>query len=219
MAVADGYAKNESYEPALRLIERALELDPGNPDTTKRFAQLERLQGALAKRELIVHRLARRDPKQRPAMRLTSSQVLEFWPSLAASAMVHELSADRLARLFEVADLEQWGDHMTVIRRGQAIARGYWILEGAVEAVMPQADGPPLPLRPIQPGEFFGEGTLLDDRPCPVSYRAVGQKTTLLRLNKRSLESLLENDSRALELIATIRRHGWDGLLSSTERH
>ena len=95
--------------------------------------------------------------------------------------------------------------------------------EGTIEATILSSDGRDCEPALLRPGEFFGEDRLLDNAPCPATYRAAGEHTIVLRLTKRSLDALVADDVRAPDIIDAIRRHGRDGkiraLASRAPRH
>jgi len=211
MTIAEVHAANEAYDPAIRLVEKALNLMPGNLDMTTRLVQLERLREALSKRSVIFDYLEHGERPPGSTRRLSSSRLVEFWPEIVPSALVQDLPAEQLGALFWATEPIQLSHRTAVMRQGQIIARAHVIVSGAIEAAVPGPDGRQLKLLVLEPGEIFGEASLLDNAECPANYFAIGDNTTVLRMTKRALDGLLASELGAKDLVAAFRRLGSDG--------
>ncbi|MDD5303889.1 MAG: cyclic nucleotide-binding domain-containing protein [Elusimicrobia bacterium] len=76
------------------------------------------------------------------------------------------------------------------------IGRALFILEtGAVELTRPGADGKPVPLYQLKPGDFFGEMALLESLPRTATATA-SEKSHLHLLYKSKLDALLNGEPR-----------------------
>jgi CRP/FNR family transcriptional regulator, cyclic AMP receptor protein len=85
-----------------------------------------------------------------------------------------------------------------VFSQGESGSSMYVVRSGAVQVYLPSAenDVPPVVLKDIRTGEYFGELSLFDDKPRSASVRAVVD-TILLELTREQLAEHLSRSPRA----------------------
>lgn len=143
-------------------------------------------------------------------IRLTPSQLHRIWQQVAVSPIARDLPDEQLTRLLVTAEVRSLLQDTSVIRQGQYIARAYLILHGAVEASTINQNGEHRVVGVRATGALIGDRCLIDGVPCPVTYRAMGVRTTALRFTRRGLDQALANNPDADLLLLALRRHGHD---------
>src|SRR5271167_2778038 len=85
-----------------------------------------------------------------------------------------------------------------VFSKGESGASMYVVQSGAVQVYLPGVDRqtPPMTLKDLHTGEFFGELALFDDKPRSASVRALVD-TVLLELTREQLGEHLSRSKRA----------------------
>ncbi len=85
-----------------------------------------------------------------------------------------------------------------IFAMGDAGSSMYVVQSGAVQVYLPSADkdGPPVDLKALRTGEYFGELSLFDDKPRSASVRALVD-TVLLELTREELGEHLGRSTRA----------------------
>jgi CRP-like cAMP-binding protein len=143
--------------------------------------------------------------RYRAAVALTSEQKQNY---LATVPLFSGISADSMAHLADVAGEQKFADGQFIVRQGQVGTGLYVIVAGRVNIVRGADDV----IATLEPGEFFGELSVIDQQPRNASARAVGA-TSLLAVASWDLLALLESD-RALTinlikgLVARVRAVG-----------
>jgi CRP/FNR family cyclic AMP-dependent transcriptional regulator len=92
----------------------------------------------------------------------------------------------------------------TVFTKGDSGSSMYIVLTGAVQIFLPppDKDTPPVVLKDVRTGEYFGELSLFDDKPRSASVKAT-METTLLELTREELgEHLHKSKSAALAILS-----------------
>lgn len=116
--------------------------------------------------------------------------------ALAGVPLFKGISEHSLERLSAVAGEVGFPAGQFIVRQGQVGTGLYVILSGAARVVSGSHD-----LARLGPGDFFGELSVIDQRPRAASVQAVEQ-TTCLALASWDLLRLLQSDSAlALNLI------------------
>jgi voltage-gated potassium channel len=108
------------------------------------------------------------------------------WSMVARVPLFANLTADAIGEILELLDSRtvQKGD--VIARRGERATAMYFIVDGAVEVELREANNPRL-----GPGEFFGEIAILADEPRQATVRAL-EETQLLVLEAPDLERLMD---------------------------
>jgi CRP/FNR family cyclic AMP-dependent transcriptional regulator len=110
---------------------------------------------------------------------------------------------DRDALAKRLAERAYKTDEM-VFGKGDSGSSMYIVLSGAVQIFLPppDKDTPPVVLKDVRTGEYFGELSLFDDKPRSASVKALVD-TTLLELTREELgEHLTKSKSAALAILS-----------------
>jgi uncharacterized membrane protein len=83
-----------------------------------------------------------------------------------------------------------------VFSQGDAGSSMYLVRSGAVQVFLPSKDGPPVVLKDVRTGEYFGELALFDSKPRSASVHALVD-TVLLELTREELAEHLGRSPRA----------------------
>ena len=83
-----------------------------------------------------------------------------------------------------------------VFSQGDAGSSMYLVRSGAVQVFLPSRDAPPVVLKDVRTGEYFGELALFDSKPRSASVRALVD-TVLLELTREELAEHLGRSPRA----------------------
>src|SRR5207237_7220645 len=90
-----------------------------------------------------------------------------------------------------------------VFSQGDEGSSMYVVESGAVQIFLPGREGtPPVPLKDVRTGEYFGELAIFDDKPRSASVRAVVD-TVLLELTREELGEHLGRSRTAAITILT----------------
>ena len=116
-------------------------------------------------------------------------------------------AADRLAALVKE---ERHPAYQLVFREGDEVDAFFIVGEGAVTVFRDDPGKPQQVIARLEPGGFFGEMGLLNDKARRYASARTASPTTLLRVEKADLvQALTANPSLELKLRAeVIRRHG-----------
>lgn len=110
---------------------------------------------------------------------------------------------DRSALAKRLSERAYKADQM-VFGKGDSGSSMYIVLSGAVQIFLPppDKDTPPVVLKDVRTGEYFGELSLFDDKPRSASVKALVD-TTLLELTREELgEHLTKSQSAALAILS-----------------
>ncbi|NCY02722.1 MAG: hypothetical protein EBX36_07360 [Planctomycetia bacterium] len=155
-------------------------------------------------------------PPAEPAEAATARRV----DSLRRIGMLQVLNADQLARLAGENVERVFAAGEPVIRQGDPGASLFVIMSGAVEVTVRQGDTPTVRLATLEPGDYFGEMSLMTGTPRSATVTALVE-SRLLEVGKESfrrliadMPDLVEGLGRALET----RERGRDHALAVVER-
>jgi len=129
---------------------------------------------------------------------------------LRSITLFKDLDDGPLARLEEIAHPEQVPSRKVIFREGDPVDAFYLVKEGLVTVFREEKGKPLQVLARLEPGGFFGEMGLLNDKSRRIASARTVLPTVLLRIEKEDLISLLA-DNPMLELkfrAEVIRRHG-----------
>jgi CRP-like cAMP-binding protein len=210
-SVVESYVENDLHEKAVRLLRRMSELAPGRGDVDERLAKLSGVAATLARRDLHIARLARRAPATLQPSSIDAAELRRFWNEFGASPVVTELDDGALALLLAACEVQRIGPMTVVVRAGQWQPRCYLIAEGGIEAGGPGPGGKPASLLRFGPGDVIGDRALLEDAPWAAEHRTTDEaSTTVLRLTRRRLAELAQDEEQLELLFGVLRRHGRD---------
>lgn len=125
-------------------------------------------------------------------------------------SLFRDLDAGQLQRLQEIAREESVPSRHVIFREGDPVDAFYLVKEGLVTVFREEKGKPLQVLARLEPGGFFGEMGLLNDKSRRIASARTTLPTVLLRIEKEALTALLaENPMLELKFRAeVIRRHG-----------
>lgn len=129
---------------------------------------------------------------------------------LRSITLFKDLDDGPLARLAEIVRAEQVPSRKIIFREGDPVDAFYLVKEGLVTVFREEKGKPLQVLARLEPGGFFGEMGLLNDKSRRIASARTALPTVLLRIEKDDLIALLA-DNPMLELkfrAEVIRRHG-----------
>jgi CRP-like cAMP-binding protein len=129
---------------------------------------------------------------------------------LRGIALFKDLDDAQLARLAALAIVERHPAYELIFREGDPVDAFYIVQEGLVTVFRDEHGKPQQVMARLEPGGFFGEMGLLNDKARRYATARTAAPAVLLRVDKPDLIELLR-DNPALELklrAEVIRRHG-----------
>ena len=108
---------------------------------------------------------------------------------LAEVPLFAGISQESMSRLVAVAGEQEFAPGQFIVRQGQVGSGLYVVVSGSVDVVR----GADEVLAQLSPGDFFGELSVIDQKPRNASVQAT-EATTCLALASWDLLSLLEQD-------------------------
>ena len=132
--------------------------------------------------------------RYRAAVPLSDGQKAEWLSSVPLFAGI---SAESMSRLAAVAGEQDFASGQFIVRQGQVGTGLYVIVDGAVNVIRGADDV----VATLNPGEFFGELSVIDQQPRNASVQAT-RPTVVLAVASWDLLALLEKDpALALNMI------------------
>jgi CRP/FNR family transcriptional regulator, cyclic AMP receptor protein len=110
------------------------------------------------------------------------------------------LSDHQLAALFPAIQHRTYPRHSFMLRAGERAEALYIILAGRAKVVIDDGEGREVTLTFIGPNEFFGEMSLIDDKPRSASVEAV-ESCEILYISKAAFMTCLKDNSEVAMLI------------------
>jgi CRP-like cAMP-binding protein len=129
---------------------------------------------------------------------------------LRTVSLFKDLEDDQIQRLEELVQEEAVASKQVIFREGDPVDAFYLVKDGLVTVFREEKGKPLQVLARLEPGGFFGEMGLLNDKARRVASARASVPTVLLRLEKHDLVTVLA-DNPILELkfrAEVIRRHG-----------
>lgn len=129
---------------------------------------------------------------------------------LRSVSLFRELEEPQIQRLAEIVREEAVPSRTVVFREGDPVDAFYLVRDGLVTVFREEKGKPLQVLARLEPGGFFGEMGLLNDKARRIASARTATATVLLRIEKDDLIALL-TDNPMLELkfrAEVIRRHG-----------
>jgi len=123
----------------------------------------------------------------------------DWVPVLAEVPLFASLSRRHLKRVAKLARTRRFASGTPIVRRGEAGAAFFVLLDGAARVLLPK--GRPVRLRS---GDFFGEMALLDDSPRSADVIADGE-VLVMTISRSAFGKLLRSEPAiANELLRTL---------------
>lgn len=115
----------------------------------------------------------------------------EAWRVMAAQLeLFRGVSSAVVAELIEGSEIVTYDKPgIVIVRQGTIGDSFYLVRDGFLQVVQRREDGTDRVLAYLRPGEFFGEGALLDDVPRAATVLTAG-KAEVVRINRRSFREL-----------------------------
>ena len=110
------------------------------------------------------------------------------------------LSDHQLATLFPAIQHRTYPKHTHILRAGEKADALYIILAGRAKVVIDDGDGREVTLSVIGPTDFFGEMSLIDDKPRSASVEAV-ERCEVLYMSKGAFTTCLQDNFELAMLI------------------
>lgn len=203
--VADAYAEDGFYDKALALLAKLARLNPSDETLAAKVAWLQRLKSLEHSRAGVITGLLSGEQEKSPLERTSTVEVQKVWAGVAKSKLVERLPADQLKRLFATVAIQDWGPGELLAERGSRVERMFLIASGVVEALVTEpAGGRTIQIRTFGFGDLIGEGSLLEHRPWPATYRVV-ERARVLRIDKAGLERALAGNPDPRGLLEALR--------------
>jgi ABC-type lipoprotein export system ATPase subunit len=99
----------------------------------------------------------------------------------------------------------------TILRQGQRNDSFYMIAKGQTEVEIKGADGAPVPVTQLGPGQYFGEVSLIRQRRTTATIKAAGPSAVeLVALERRTFQELMEEAQAMREELTKVVRHRMD---------
>jgi len=102
-------------------------------------------------------------------------------------------SDDELAAVFPAIQHRTYPRHSFMLRAGEKTDALYILLSGRAKVVIDDGDGREVTLTVIGPSEFFGEMSLIDEKPRSASVEAL-ESCEVLYISKSAFMSCLKNN-------------------------
>ena len=130
---------------------------------------------------------------QLPAMReeLPDAAVQRRAESLERVAILDALSPQQIGKLAAESADRVYAAGEPVIREGEAGESMFIVIEGRVEVTVREGDGPPVTLRTLGAGDYFGEMSLMTGARRRATVTAI-EETRVLELQKGSFKRVLD---------------------------
>lgn len=202
--VADSYTDDGFYDKALALLSKVSKLAPGDETVRAKMARNQRLKDLEHSRVMAIEGLVNAQKEWDPLARTSPVEVERIWLTLSSTAIVDRLPGEQLKRLFSGCDLQLLEGQTVIARRGEQHEVLLILVSGKVEAIVDLPEGGELQLRVFVPGDVFGEGSLLEHRPWPATYRTV-ERSKFVRVSVEGLETALRGNPDPRALLEALR--------------
>jgi CRP-like cAMP-binding protein len=123
---------------------------------------------------------------------------------IARGELFSRLSPAELDRLVRLARMRKVPARAVIFRKGDAGREMYAIVSGRVRISSEAADGREVVLGLLEPGDMFGEISLLDGAPRTATCSAVGATTLLVIERPKFLAVLEQSPALAIKLLEII---------------
>jgi hypothetical protein len=202
--VADRYASDGFHDRGIAVLTKARKLNPMDDTLPPKIERLENARklehsrsGALEGFLGGLH-----------AKEGGGTAVMEFqtiWRQLAKTRILRELTTDQLKLLFQGVVGNYLNPGQTVMERGSRDEALFIIVGGDVVATVSDTSGVTTEIRTFGSGQIFGEGSLLEHRPWPATYKAK-TKATLLKMTPAGLQVCLTGNPDPRGFLDVLRR-------------
>ena len=155
----------------------------------------------------------------RPRQREAPQNGMASAEALQGRGLFSVMAPEQLQKLAAAGRVLCFGPGEAIVREGESGDCLYQLLAGRVEVLKAVAPGRQVSVRQLDPGDLFGEMTLLLDAPRSATVRAM-EECRLLQLDRSALAPLLQAQPELLQQLAdqvSRRRQELDRLDSGDE--
>lgn len=203
--VVDLYTEDGFYDRALALLVKVSKVAPGDQAVAGRIVRVNRLKALEMSKSQVLQGLLESTADASPLDRLSPIEAQQIWQGISGSRLIERLSGDQLHRLMASVAVQDWNAGEVVAEKGSTVERMFLIASGTLEVGFHDAAGGRwIQLRTLGPGDLFGEGSVLEHRPWPATYRVL-EKARLLRFDRQGLEKALTGNPDPLTLLEALR--------------
>ena len=126
-------------------------------------------------------------------------------PSILRTVPLFALFSDhQLATLFPAIQHRTYPRHSFMLRRGERTDALYIILAGRAKVVIDDGEGREVTLTTIGPSEFFGEMSLIDEKPRSASVEAIEVCEVLYLSRQAFMVALKDNFDVAMLMLRSV---------------
>jgi len=204
VGIADSYSADGFHDKSRALLSRAVRLRPLDESLKRRLDHIQQAKRLEHSRVIATEGLLAGSGETQTAVVLK-----QYWSKIAHSSLVKSLPNDQLKRLFSVMKMIRGEPGRILAQRDSREARLFLVLQGKVEAVYGRAQGQLTNLRTFSSGDIVGEGSLLEHRPWPATYRVV-DSAILFYLGREGLENALIGNPDPRGFLTALREQGHD---------
>ena len=115
-----------------------------------------------------------------------------------------EMDEQEVAGVRDIMDVMKFKAGQIIIREGETGDLFYVITEGRAEVIIRDADGSDVILHEAGPGDFFGELSMLTNKPRSARIRAVENLTTLVLERDEFFNFLRSHSSAAIDVLVEL---------------
>ena len=115
-----------------------------------------------------------------------------------------EMDEQEVAGIRDIMDVMKFKAGQIIIREGETGDLFYVITEGRAEVIIRDADGSDVILHEAGPGDFFGELSMLTNKPRSARIRAVENLTTLVLERDEFFNFLRSHSSAAIDVLVEL---------------
>ncbi len=208
VALADLYSADGFHDKSKAILSRALRLRPLDENLQRRLDHYQRAKKLDHSRVIATQGLVASHGETEIAVVLK-----QHWDKITNSSLVKSLPNDQLKRLFSVMRMIKGETGKLLALRDSRDARLFLVLQGTVEALYGRSKGQLTSLRTFSAGDILGEGSLLEHRPWPATYR-IAEPAILFFLELEGLEKALIGNPDPRALLTALREQGHDRALA-----
>ncbi len=208
VALADLYSADGFHDKSKAILSRALRLRPLDEGLKRRLDRYQQAKRMDRSRVIATQGLLAGSGETE-----TGVVLKQHWDKITGSTLVQSLSNEQLKRLFSVMHMIKGEAGRLLALRDSRDARLFLVLQGTVEALYGRSKGQLTSLRTFSAGDILGEGSLLEHRPWPATYR-IAEPAILFFLERDGLEKALIGNPDPRAFLSALREQGHDRALA-----
>ena len=208
--------KQGKLEEAIVVLEKLVRIDPRETFTRIKYAEtLEKAgkvdeavnqfdeivriymeEGYVTRAVAIQKKIARLKPDRGRNTSLNITEAIEEkrgkeWSEVSLPPFFTLFSKDELREILDNGvELREYGQGEEIISEGEPGSSMFAVVNGTVQVTTGGPGGTEIELAILGPGDFFGEGSLLTDKPRTATVRSM-EKVELLELTKSKMDEII----------------------------